>query len=114
MFIIGVSWSAAERRLLVKSLQLHQKDFIRIQKAVSCSSVETSAECVSLCVHVFMCSCVQVQTKSLSQCVEFYYLWKKKLSLSARTPAGLTVTLPDSNVRNWRRNFLFMQVFLHS
>ncbi|XP_070786979.1 mitotic deacetylase-associated SANT domain protein-like [Enoplosus armatus] len=67
----SVSWSAAERRLLVKSLQLHQKDFSRIQKAV--------------------------QTKSLSQCVEFYYLWKKKLSLSTRTPAGLTVTLPDTN-----------------
>ncbi|XP_068587211.1 transcriptional-regulating factor 1-like isoform X2 [Cebidichthys violaceus] len=66
-----VSWSAAEMRLLVKSLQRHQKDFSRIQKAV--------------------------QTKSLSQCVEFYYLWKRKLSLSARTPAGLTVSLPDTN-----------------
>ncbi|XP_044043456.1 mitotic deacetylase-associated SANT domain protein-like [Siniperca chuatsi] len=67
----GVSWSAEERRLLVKSLQLHHKDFSRIQKAV--------------------------RTKSLSQCVEFYYLWKKQLSLSTRTPAGLTVTLPDTN-----------------
>uniref|UniRef100_UPI0037E7A0F9 uncharacterized protein n=1 Tax=Semicossyphus pulcher TaxID=241346 RepID=UPI0037E7A0F9 len=67
----SAGWSAAERRLLVKSLQLHQKDFRRIQKTV--------------------------QTKSLSQCVEFYYRWKKKLSLSARTPAGLTVTLPDTN-----------------
>ncbi|XP_031734430.1 zinc finger protein 541-like [Anarrhichthys ocellatus] len=67
-----VSWSTAERRLLVKSLQRHQKDFSRIQKTV--------------------------QTKSLSQCVEFYYLWKRKLSLSARTPAGLTVSLPDTNI----------------
>ncbi|XP_068458114.1 uncharacterized protein [Clinocottus analis] len=67
-----VSWSAAERRLLVKSLQLHHKDFSRIQK--------------------------DVQTKSVSQCVEFYYLWKRKMSLSARTPAGLTVSLPDSNL----------------
>ncbi|XP_054479639.1 uncharacterized protein LOC129111634 isoform X2 [Anoplopoma fimbria] len=65
-----VSWSAAERRLLVKSLQLHHKDFIRIQKAV--------------------------QTKSVSECVEFYYLWKRKLSLSPRTSTGLTVSLPDT------------------
>ncbi|XP_059191763.1 uncharacterized protein LOC131973719 [Centropristis striata] len=67
----SVSWSAAERRLLVKSLQLHQKDFSRIQKAV--------------------------KTKSLPQCVEFYYLWKKKLSLSVKTPAVLTVTLPHKS-----------------
>ncbi|XP_034535210.1 mitotic deacetylase-associated SANT domain protein-like [Notolabrus celidotus] len=67
----GVCWSTAERKLLVKSLQLHHKDFRRIQRTV--------------------------QTKSLSQCVEFYYLWKKKLSLSAKKPAGLTVTLPDAN-----------------
>nr|XP_046237778.1 transcriptional-regulating factor 1-like isoform X2 [Scatophagus argus] len=66
-----VSWSAAERRLMVKSLQLHHKDFSRVQR--------------------------DVQTKSLSQCVEFYYLWKKKLSLSARTSAGLTVSLPDAH-----------------
>ncbi|CAK6982706.1 uncharacterized protein LOC121892409 [Scomber scombrus] len=67
----GVRWSPAERKLMVKSLQLHQKDFSSVQKAV--------------------------QTKSLPQCVEFYYLWKKKLSLSARTTAGLTVALPDKN-----------------
>ncbi|XP_069019840.1 uncharacterized protein [Embiotoca jacksoni] len=67
----GVSWSAAERRRLVKSLQLHHKDFSSVQKTV--------------------------QTKSLSECVHFYYLWKKKLSLTARTPAVLTVTLPDAN-----------------
>ncbi|XP_067439188.1 protein piccolo-like isoform X4 [Thunnus thynnus] len=65
----GVMWSEAERKLMVKSLQLHQKDFSSVQKAV--------------------------QTKSVSQCVEFYYLWKKKLSLSSRTPAGLTVALPN-------------------
>ncbi|XP_023252226.1 transcriptional-regulating factor 1-like [Seriola lalandi dorsalis] len=67
----GVCWSAAEMKLLVKSLQLHHKDFSSVQRAV--------------------------KTKSLSQCVEFYYLWKKKLSLSVRTPAGLTVTLPNTN-----------------
>ncbi|XP_041834685.1 transcriptional-regulating factor 1-like [Melanotaenia boesemani] len=66
-----VKWSPAEKKLLVKSLKLHQKDFASIQKAV--------------------------QTKSLSECVEFYYLWKKKLSLSMRTQASLTVTLPDPN-----------------
>ncbi|XP_030608656.1 uncharacterized protein LOC115796392 [Archocentrus centrarchus] len=67
----GVSWSAAEKRLLVKSLQLHQKDFKSIQKVV--------------------------QTKSLSQCVEFYYLWKKKMSLNTKTQTSLTVTLPSTN-----------------
>ncbi|AWO95515.1 putative transcriptional-regulating factor 1-like [Scophthalmus maximus] len=71
--LTGVSWSAAETRLLVQSLQLHSKNFRRVQRAV--------------------------QTKSLPQCVEFYYLWKKKLSLRVRTPTGpgLTVTLPDTN-----------------
>ncbi|XP_050921729.1 uncharacterized protein LOC108873216 isoform X6 [Lates calcarifer] len=67
----GLSWSAAETRMLVKSLQLHHKDFSSVQRAV--------------------------QTKSLSQCVEFYYLWKKKLNLNVRTPPGLTVTLPNAN-----------------
>lgn len=67
----GVSWSAAEKRSLVKSLQLHQKDFSSIQKTV--------------------------QTKSLSECVEFYYLWKKKLSLSTKTSTSLTVSLPNTN-----------------
>ncbi|XP_041638109.1 transcriptional-regulating factor 1-like [Cheilinus undulatus] len=68
--IPGVCWSPSERRLLVKSLRLHDKDFRKIQKTV--------------------------QTKSLSQCIEFYYRWKKKMNLSARTPAGLTVTLPNT------------------
>ncbi|XP_029942446.1 transcriptional-regulating factor 1-like isoform X2 [Salarias fasciatus] len=66
----GVRWSPAEKRLLVKSLQLHQKNFHMVQKAV--------------------------KTKSLSECVEFYYLFKKKMSLSS----SLTVTLPDADVRN--------------
>ncbi|KAM7365825.1 hypothetical protein PAMP_016727 [Pampus punctatissimus] len=71
----GVGWSPAETRLLVKSLQLHHKDFSSVQR--------------------------HVQTKSLSQCVEFYYLWKKKLSLSGlRMPATLTDALPEENVRN--------------
>ncbi|XP_029282579.1 transcriptional-regulating factor 1-like isoform X2 [Cottoperca gobio] len=66
----SVRWSTAERRLLVKSLQLHHKDFSRIQKTV--------------------------HTKSLSECVEFYYLWKKK---SLRTPAGPTLHLLQSGKR---------------
>lgn len=33
--IAEVRWSDAEKRMLVKSLQLHHKDFSRIQKAVS-------------------------------------------------------------------------------
>nr|XP_020447772.1 uncharacterized protein LOC109955700 [Monopterus albus] len=64
-------WSAAERKLLVKALQRHHKDFSSIQRAI--------------------------KTKSLSQCVEFYYLWKKKLSLTVKTPARLTITLPNTN-----------------
>ncbi|XP_026157230.1 uncharacterized protein LOC113127149 isoform X2 [Mastacembelus armatus] len=72
-------WSAAERRLLVKSLQHHQKDFSSIQRAV--------------------------QTKSLAQCVEFYYLWKRKLNLTVNVQAGLTITLPNtSGQRSTRSN----------
>ncbi|XP_049921388.1 transcriptional-regulating factor 1-like isoform X2 [Epinephelus moara] len=66
----GVRWSTAERRMMVKSLHLHHKDFRRVHETV--------------------------QTKSLSQCVEFYYLWKKKLSLIRRPPAGLTISLPNT------------------
>nr|XP_054590881.1 uncharacterized protein LOC107384615 isoform X2 [Nothobranchius furzeri] len=65
----GVRWSSAEKKLLMKSFQLHQKDFSRIQRSV--------------------------RTKSLSNCVEFYYLWKKKLSLNMKTRAELTFTQPD-------------------
>ncbi|KAF6734936.1 Transcriptional-regulating factor 1 [Oryzias melastigma] len=67
----GVSWSAAEKKLLTKSLQLHRKDFQSVCKAV--------------------------KTKSVSECVEFYYMWKKKLNLSLKTKTGLTVTLPNTN-----------------
>ncbi|XP_007577411.1 transcriptional-regulating factor 1-like isoform X3 [Poecilia formosa] len=67
----GVQWSAAEKKLLVKSLQIHHKDFSSVQKVV--------------------------RSKSLSECVEYYYLWKKKLSLGVKTPNGLTVSLPEGN-----------------
>lgn len=66
----GGQWSPSESKSLVQSLQLHQKDFISVQR--------------------------DVQTKTLSQCVEFYYLWKKKLNLRIRTRTGLTVTLPNT------------------
>lgn len=83
--IAEVSWSEAEKRLLVKSLQLHQKDFSRIQKAVRFLRVEVS---FGFCRRVHMFLCAQVQTKSISECVEFYYLWKKKMNASSR---GLTI-----------------------
>ncbi|XP_037829805.1 uncharacterized protein LOC108246840 isoform X2 [Kryptolebias marmoratus] len=69
----GTGWSAAEKKLLIKSLQLHQKDFSSIQKTV--------------------------RSKSLSECVEFYYLWKKKLNLNIKTQMDLTITLPEVDVR---------------
>lgn len=65
----GVRWSAAEKKLLVKSLQIHHKDFSSIQKTV--------------------------RSKSRAECVEYYYLWKKKLGLKA--PAKLTISLPETN-----------------
>ncbi|KAM4711401.1 uncharacterized protein FYW61_021829 [Anableps anableps] len=67
----GVRWSTAEKKLLVKSLQIHHKDFSSVQKAV--------------------------RSKSLPECVEYYYLWKKKLSLGLKTVTGLTINLPETN-----------------
>lgn len=54
--IAEVSWSEAEKRLLVKSLQLHQKDFSRIQKAVRFLRVEVPPQVLQACSHVFVCS----------------------------------------------------------
>lgn len=83
--IAEVRWTEAEKRLLVKSLQLHHKDFSRVQKAVSLCHIEGS---FWFCGRAYVCLCSQIQTKSISECVEFYYLWKKKMNPSTR---GLTV-----------------------
>lgn len=59
----GVSWTAAETRLLVKSLQLYRKDFSRIQKAVSLSLLFwTVAQFITRSVLVceIVCTCVCV------------------------------------------------------
>ncbi|XP_068524873.1 zinc finger protein 541 isoform X2 [Anas acuta] len=47
------SWTPAERQQFKKAFCLHRKDFHLIQK--------------------------KIQTKNVSQCVEYYYIWKKKL-----------------------------------
>ncbi|GAB0201900.1 zinc finger protein 541 [Grus japonensis] len=46
------SWTPLEKQLFKKAFCLHKKDFYLIQK--------------------------KIQTKSVSQCVEYYYIWKKK------------------------------------
>ncbi|KFO07036.1 Zinc finger protein 541, partial [Balearica regulorum gibbericeps] len=46
------SWTPLEKQLFKKAFRLHKKDFYLIHK--------------------------QIQTKSVAQCVEYYYIWKKK------------------------------------
>nr|XP_028597851.1 zinc finger protein 541 isoform X2 [Podarcis muralis] len=46
-------WTPAEKQLFKKAFGLHKKDFYLIQK--------------------------KIQTKTVSQCVEYYYSWKKIL-----------------------------------
>uniref|UniRef100_A0A4W5MU76 Transcriptional regulating factor 1 n=1 Tax=Hucho hucho TaxID=62062 RepID=A0A4W5MU76_9TELE len=62
-------WSPVEKRLVKKAFMMYQKDFHRIHKTVG--------------------------TKSVSQCVEYYYTWKRRLRLNVRNPVGLASTLPE-------------------
>lgn len=64
-------WTAAERRLVNRALLIYHKDFSQVQ--------------------------TMVQTKSLAQCVEFYYFWKKRLGLKMRTPSEVAHTVPEGS-----------------
>ncbi|KAF7704531.1 transcriptional-regulating factor 1 isoform X2 [Silurus meridionalis] len=55
-------WTLQEKRQLNKALFIHNKDFHLIQK--------------------------MVKTKSVAQCVEYYYTWKEKLRLGRRFSTG--------------------------
>ncbi|MCI4382538.1 hypothetical protein PGIGA_G00016160 [Pangasianodon gigas] len=55
-------WTLQEKRQLNKALLIHNKDFHLIQK--------------------------MVKTKSVAQCVEYYYTWKEKLRLGRRFSTG--------------------------
>ncbi|KAL7980797.1 hypothetical protein Chor_001951 [Crotalus horridus] len=56
-------WTPAEKQLFKKAFALHKKDFYLIQK--------------------------KIQTKTVSQCVEYYYSWKKILKFDCnRAPVG--------------------------
>ncbi|XP_061109689.1 transcriptional-regulating factor 1 [Conger conger] len=55
------NWTLAEKKQLNRAFILHHKDFFLIQK--------------------------MVKTKTVSQCVEYYYTWKKRLRLGKRQPA---------------------------
>ncbi|KAL0969363.1 hypothetical protein UPYG_G00226090 [Umbra pygmaea] len=62
-------WSPLEKRLVNKAFRMYKKDFHQIH--------------------------LMVGTKSVSQCVEYYYTWKKRLRLNVRPPVGLAITLPE-------------------
>ncbi|CAB1335614.1 unnamed protein product, partial [Coregonus sp. 'balchen'] len=69
MFQWSDKWSPVEKKLVNKAFMMYQKDFHRIQKMVG--------------------------TKSVSQCVEYYYTWKRRLRLNVRSPVRLASTLPQ-------------------
>ncbi|XP_066537607.1 transcriptional-regulating factor 1 [Hoplias malabaricus] len=62
-------WTLQEKRQLNKALVIHNKDFHLIQK--------------------------MVKTKSVAQCVEYYYTWKERLRLGRRLSTGLTTPSQD-------------------
>ncbi|XP_062378335.1 transcriptional-regulating factor 1 isoform X1 [Sardina pilchardus] len=67
-------WTVQERRQLNKALDKHHKDFFLVQK--------------------------MVRTKTVAQCVEFYYTWKRRSRGGRRLNVGLTAPAADSEV-NW-------------
>ncbi|XP_043119434.1 transcriptional-regulating factor 1 isoform X2 [Puntigrus tetrazona] len=62
-------WTLQEKRQLNKALLSHRKDFYLVQK--------------------------MVKTKSVFQCVEYYYTWKKRLRLGTRVSAALCAPVQD-------------------
>ncbi|XP_052386371.1 transcriptional-regulating factor 1 isoform X1 [Carassius gibelio] len=62
-------WTLQEKRQLNKALLIHNKDFYFVQK--------------------------MVKTKSVSQCVEYYYTWKKRLRLGTRVSTALSAPVQD-------------------
>ncbi|XP_018971885.1 transcriptional-regulating factor 1 isoform X3 [Cyprinus carpio] len=62
-------WMLQEKRQLNKALLSHHKDFYLVQK--------------------------MVKTKSVSQCVEYYYTWKKRLRLGTRVSTALSTPVQD-------------------
>lgn len=62
-------WTLQEKRQLNKALLLHHKDFYLVQK--------------------------MVKTKSVAQCVEYYYTWKKRLRLCSRVSTALATPVQD-------------------
>ncbi|XP_062864022.1 transcriptional-regulating factor 1 [Trichomycterus rosablanca] len=58
------NWTMQEKRQLNKALLIHNKDFYLIQK--------------------------MVKTKTVAQCVEYYYTWKERLRLGRRFSTGPT------------------------
>ncbi|XP_073683626.1 transcriptional-regulating factor 1 [Garra rufa] len=57
-------WTLQEKRQLNKALLMHSKDFYLVQR--------------------------MVKTKSVSQCVEYYYTWKKRLRIGTRVSTALS------------------------
>ncbi|XP_016089390.1 transcriptional-regulating factor 1 isoform X1 [Sinocyclocheilus grahami] len=62
-------WTLQEKRQLNKALLSHHKDFHLVQK--------------------------MVKTKSVSQCVEYYYAWKKRLRVGTRVSTALSTPVQD-------------------
>lgn len=70
-------WTLQEKRQLNKALLSHHKDFYLVQK--------------------------MVKTKSVAQCVEYYYTWKKRLRLGTRVSTALSTPVPDQR-GDWLMN----------